>query len=162
MRMETLTRTVYKFNELSERAKEKALEKLSTWNVDNGWWESFYEDAARIGLKITAFDFDRRNLIEGNFSLCASETAAAILKEHGATCDTYKLAEQFLEAWNALGEDNQDSPKADSLVCEFERAIKEEYLHNLRKEYEYLTSETAILETIEANDYEFDELGNLV
>ena len=32
----------------------------------------------------------------------------------------------------------------------------------LRHEYDYLTSEEAIIETIEANAYEFDENGNLV
>ena len=31
----------------------------------------------------------------------------------------------------------------------------------LEKEYEYLTSREAIIETIEANDYEFDENGNI-
>ena len=31
----------------------------------------------------------------------------------------------------------------------------------LRREYDYFTSEEAIIETIEANEYEFDENGNL-
>ena len=31
----------------------------------------------------------------------------------------------------------------------------------LEREYEYLTSDDAIKETIEANEYEFDENGNL-
>lgn len=49
----------------------------------------------------------------------------------------------------------------DDLNEEFERALKEEYLSILRKEYDYLTSEEAIIETIRANEYEFDEEGNL-
>jgi len=38
----------------------------------------------------------------------------------------------------------------------------EEYLSLLRQEYEYLTSKDAIVETIQANDYEFTEEGKLV
>jgi predicted transcriptional regulator len=32
----------------------------------------------------------------------------------------------------------------------------------LQKEYEYLTSEEAIIETIEANEYEFTEKGEMI
>ena len=36
-----------------------------------------------------------------------------------------------------------------------------ELYKNLNREYDYLTSETAIIETIECNEYEFDEYGNI-
>jgi hypothetical protein len=39
-------------------------------------------------------------------------------------------------------------------------AMLEEYIVLLRKEYEYLTSRDAIIETIMANEYLFDESGN--
>lgn len=42
------------------------------------------------------------------------------------------------------------------------RDFEHEALRLLRREYEYLTSEQAVIEAIEANDYRFDENGRLV
>lgn len=147
MRTETIIRTLYKFNELAEKAKSKALEKLYDLNVGHDWWGSTYEDAERIGAKITEFDISRSNSIKMSFSLNPEKVAKLIFKEHGKTCETFKLAKQF---------------ELDRNTEEFERALGEEYLHMLRREYEYLTSEKAIVETIEANEREFTEDGSLV
>ena len=38
---------------LSDKAKQKAIEKFYDINVDYDWWDSVYEDAKNIGLKIT-------------------------------------------------------------------------------------------------------------
>lgn len=171
MRQETIVKTYYKFNELSENAQEVAVSDLYNINTEFEWWDCTYEDAARIGLKITAFDLDRGSYVKGSLTMSTEDCAQAILKEHGDTCDTYTLAQQFLDdlrkirAEGYVKEGNDfDENYADSieeLKLEFERALKEEYRSILQKEYEYLTSEEAIKETIEANDYEFDEHGNL-
>jgi len=81
---------LYHFDELSEEAKQKAIEGLSDINTDYEWWESTYEDAENIGLKLTSFGLDR-----------------------------------------------------------------------MQKDYEHLTSSEAIIETIQANEYEFTENGKL-
>jgi hypothetical protein len=47
------------------------------------------------------------------------------------------------------------------LESEFEADLISEYAHMLQREYDYLTSEEAIRETIEANDYDFTEDGKL-
>ena len=49
----------------------------------------------------------------------------------------------------------------DILDDEFRVSILEDYRIMLQKQYEYLCSEEAIIETIEANDYEFTEDGKL-
>jgi hypothetical protein len=41
------------------------------------------------------------------------------------------------------------------------RSIAEEFYFLLNREYDYLTSREQIIETIEANEYEFDDRGNL-
>lgn len=46
MRQET--RTLYFFNELSEDAKKKAIEKLRDINVDHQWWNFIYDDVQKI------------------------------------------------------------------------------------------------------------------
>ena len=63
--MKTLTINLYQFSELSDEAKEKAISNLSDINVDFDWWTNTYEDAARIGLKITSFDLDRNCVLFG-------------------------------------------------------------------------------------------------
>jgi hypothetical protein len=60
--------------------------------------------------------------------------------------------------------DDYSSRKAESLEDEIEmefRSLMQEFYSMLEKEHEYLTSEKAIIETIEANDYDFTENGRL-
>jgi hypothetical protein len=52
---------VYKFQELSDKAKEKALEKMYEINIDNDWWdflyEGFKEELHEVGLDCDTFYF---------------------------------------------------------------------------------------------------------
>jgi hypothetical protein len=164
---------VYKFDELTEEQKEKAVENLCDINVDYEWWQFVYEDAAQIGLKITGFDIDRGSFCEGEFLLSASEIAQNILNEHGETCETYQTAKSFMEEWQPVYNDylDESSPNYESgesedklqeLEKEFKKSLLEDYRIMLSKEFDYQTSEEAIIETIQANDYEFDENGNLI
>lgn len=43
MRIDTVKTKVYKFDELSDKAKEKALEQFRDINTDDNWYESVYE-----------------------------------------------------------------------------------------------------------------------
>jgi hypothetical protein len=176
MKQITVTTNVYKFDELSEEGKQKAIEGLWDINVDYEWWDFAYEDAKLIGVKINGFDIDRGSycdikLINGEIAICQ-----AILKSHGEMCDTFKMAEKFLpQLQSALSDyeianDDDDidydvyleaQDKYNDLKDEFKNELQEKYLIILRKEYEYLTSEEAIIETIEANDYDFTEDGKL-
>jgi hypothetical protein len=45
--MRTATINYYKFDELSDRAKDTARDWWRQGALDYGWWESVYEDAAR-------------------------------------------------------------------------------------------------------------------
>jgi len=152
--MRTILTTVYKFDELTEAGKRKALENLYDINVDFDWWENTYTDAETIGCKITEFDLDRGSYCR---LTCpdAHETARLIVENHGETCETYKLAKEYLKDYNEDGEYQGEHDAA------FERALGEEYLSILRQEYEYQTSEEAIKETIEANDYDFTNEGRI-
>lgn len=175
--MRTIETTVYTFDELSDTAKEKAVSQFSDTNVDFDWWHSVYEDAERIGLKITFFDLDRNRHAKGNFIDSGSDCAFKIKNEHGKTCGTFKLAEKFLSDYDSLVEKYSDGidksivsyeneygfdNEADELETEFLKALLEEYSLMLEKEYEYLTSFDAIAETIRANGYEFTIEGNRV
>jgi hypothetical protein len=162
MRTITTHTDAYKFEELTDEAKEKAIANLYDINVDFDWWDCIYDDAKTIGCKIKEFDIDRGSYCK---LVCddAHETARLIVENHGKTCDTYKLADEYLKDYDKLGRDEDAVDKLlDELETEFKRALGEEYLSLLRREYEYLTSEDAIVETIQANEYEFTEDGKLV
>lgn len=171
--MKTIEISLYKLEELSEEAKQTALQSLSDINVDNNWWDFNYEDADNIGLIITGFDLGRRNDINGEFKIGAIDCARSILKEHGDTCQTYKDAQTFLTEWEAKekewdikrqseGFDSYDyDDDYEGASNEFLDTILSDYLTLLREEYDYRISEEAIIETIEANDYDFTEDGKI-
>jgi len=163
----------YKFEELTDNQKSKAIDNLYNINVDSDWWVFLYEDAERIGLKITGFDIDRGSYCKGNFILSANEVAQNIFNEHGEQCETYQTAKSFMEEWQPVYNDylDENSPKYESgesedklqeLEEEFKKSLLEDYRIMLSKEFDYQTSDEAIIETIHANDYEFDENGNLI
>ena len=171
--MKTIEINTYKFAELSEESKQNAIEKLSNINVDFDWWNFVYEDAENVYLKISSFDIDRKS-IDCKFIQYANETANEIIKNHGENCETYKTAKTFLSDWdklvelysdginkNVVSEENeyQFDEDADNLENDFLQSISEDYLQMLSDEYDYLTSEDAIIESIEANEYDFLENG---
>lgn len=153
---------VYPFGELSDDAKEKVVQSLWDINLFYEWWETTFEDAAQVGLKLTEFELDRGSYCRGAFDVDAVETAKKIFKEHGKDCETFKTAAAFLAEFHPyIVESNEDCEDADSIRQEFRLNILEDYRIILQKEYEYLSSEDAIIETIKANEYEFTKNGEL-
>jgi len=161
MREETITIKHFKFDELNEKAKSKAIEKLWDLNIEYDWWDYIYEDAKRIGCNITEFDIDRGSFCTMDFSNdYLIDIAKNIIKEHGEACNTYKLASEYIINHKSAYDAETDSVPM-SLNRPFIDSLQEEYLSMLRREYEHLTSEEAIVDSIESNEYEFDENGNL-
>lgn len=167
MRIKVTKTEVYKFDELPEDVKDKAIENLYDINVDFDWWDCMYEDAKNVGIEITEFDLYRRT-IGGNFLLSADEVAANTIRDHGDSCETYKTASDFIDAKNAddMPDDDTDEfseweDRMLELEEEFHRSIMEDYRILLKQEYEYLTSREAIIETIKANEYEFTLDGKI-
>ena len=172
MKTKTITITLYSFKELSEEAQQKAIENLYDLNVN---YET-YEDAERIGLKLTSFDLDRNRHAKGKILVDHLEMAELIFKEHGKDCDTYKTATEFIKARTALVAKYSDGKQldivdedkeydfdqeCDELENDFLNSIIEDYSMMLQNEYEYQTSEEAIIESIEANEYTFTKDGKL-
>ena len=171
--MRTIETKAYTFSELSEDAKQKAIENHYDINVDYEWWESIYEDAGRIGLEIDGFGLDRGLHASGGLTLSALEVAQNIINEHGEKCDTYKLAQDFLNEHAPIFSDymNEESENYESkeleddmayLEDEFTKDLLNEYASMLQRSFEDLTSEEAITETIVANGYEFTEDGQQI
>lgn len=185
----TRERTLYKFDELDERAQEKALESLWDLDVDHDWWDHIYRDAANIGLKITEFD-TYRNTISGELTDYLLDSCKLIRKNHGKDCETFKTAKAYLDEYIAafvkwreaeqtsefdadseIDDDFEDwkpidylkefkwTDEAREIEKEYQKALLEDYLSMLRGEYDHLTSGENIKESIRDNDYLFTEDG---
>ena len=172
MRQESIN--IYEFDELSDDAKQTVLENLADINVDHEWYDFIYDDAEMIGLEITGFSIQSHCNI--NPVLDHLDISYAILKNHGKKCETHKVAQKFLNdrdklvekysdgiSTNKVAEDNEYDfdQECDKLENDFILSLSEDFRIMLRESYEYLTSEQAILETIDANEYEFTLDGNI-
>ena len=169
--MQTIEINIYKFDELSKDIQAKAVDNLRDINIDYDWWDAIYDDAFGIDTKISGFDTDRGSYCNLDFTDSAENTAKLILENHGEGCDTFKDAEQFLKEFEELNvslDKTEDEEKIEDIEFEievlekhFKNQLSESYLTILRKQYEYNYSDEAIIETIEGNDYEFLDNGEL-
>jgi len=171
--MRTETINIYTFDELSDKAKDRARDWWRQGALDYDWWDCVYANAERMGLKITSFDTGRSCEIEGNFIGTPEETAEKILAEDGegwadlvAEARAYKktLAEFMATAekdeYGELATYALDADKED-IDKEFLRALLEEYLSTLREEEEHQLSDEVADEMITVNEYEFTEDGGI-
>jgi hypothetical protein len=168
--MRTETINIYKFDELSDKAKDRARDWWRQGALDNDWWEFLYDDAKQVGLKITSFDTGPSCDIEGDFIGTAEETAEKIIAEHGKDTDTAAEARAYqktLSEFMAGAEKDECGELAtyelegekDDIGREFLRALLEVYLVMLRSEEEYLLSDAVADELLVVNEYEFTEDG---
>ncbi len=172
-----LTKKVYDFNELPEDIQQEIIERVADINVDYEWWNTEYEDAKNVLLKIDGFDLDRNRHCTGDFIEDAEECAKKIIAEHGEPCETWGTATNYLAERAELVKKYSDGVSTDIVLedneyeyeqeqnemdVEFLRSILEDYSIILQKQYEYLTGEESIIETIKCNEYKFTEDGEIV
>lgn len=94
--------------------------------------------------------------------------ADLILSKHGKDCETYKTTVEYRKNREEIEKEfiklSKDESYDDAIgLCEDEylASLLEDYSIMLQKEYEYLTSEEAIIETIQSNEYMFTEDGKI-
>lgn len=170
--MRTVRIKLFKFEELSDAAKEKALEHFRFVEAESGWWQDMYDDAERVGIKITDFDADKYCNVK--FIESPYDTAYKITKEHGEKTDTYTDAVKYLADWAALVEKYSDGINkeevaegneyefdqfADELDKQFQKDMGENYRILLMKDWEYKISDECVKNWIIANEQEFTEEG---
>ena len=142
--MRTVEIKVFTFDELSEKAQAKVLEDFAYINVEHDWWDAIEDEIVRQGGKLESLSIGR----DGECDIGCDDWgafSASIVETHGEQTDTYKTAKLFLD--NKIDEED------------FVREIRRDYHRLLEREYEYLMSEEAIRESIEANELEFLEDG---
>lgn len=176
MRTFTTEHTVYTFDELSDEAKQKVVSDFYDINTSHEWWDGdidwFNEDIfALYGLEVgdVNFDLDRGSWCDFNSVTILDEhkllkSVGADLRtkrardvlDYGVSADKVQFgAGEFrTEFYTGTGD---FAVEIDNLW----RGLTSECLKRLRDEYECYTSEEAIIETIQANDYEFYADGRM-
>ena len=186
---QTITKTyeIFKFDELSEKAKDQAISQMSDINVDVDWWDydghtAFSSDEMKkyhltieeagdlLEFKHMYFDIDRGSYIQ--FADCSFANDKQARKFLGITPRLWNMIDvSFNDAGRGsntrleIEQCDYDSNLTEHDEMLIERAKErfndkmEDCLSNLRKQYDYLTGREAIEETIEANEYTFDENG---
>lgn len=187
--MQTIKKSyfVYKFDELSEEAQDHAIEKLYDINVQYDWWlfdDTFYyfgqEDyGIEVNMREICFDLDRGSYVyfdthdhgskydkpairiidskkflkKAGFDLRKSkhliDNISITTKHYGGGS-----GKNIINCYEATGD---EEAKMQDCLDQF----SEELLSMLRSEYEGATSREAIIDTINANEYDFTEDGEL-
>lgn len=154
--MKTIELTVYKFKELSKQAQAKAIDSNRDTNLDYEWWNCTYDDMESIGATITSFDLDRRE-IKIKLNKPINEIINTILAEHGQECQTYITAKCFEK--QVRERELKGLKQEESTIRMFKDSISLQYINMLEKEYEWLTGDESIKESLIANEYDFLETG---
>jgi hypothetical protein len=163
--MKIIETAVYNFEELNDKAKEKARKWWMEISASDDWHEFTYEDAEEVGLQITAFDLDGRGYCKGHIFTSAPECAEYITENHGKNCSTHATAQKYLAALKVLGDScdaecgSEERTAWEETRAEidqnFERGLLGDYLKMLRDEYEERNSNEFIDDAITANEYTF-------
>lgn len=179
--METIQITVYQFDELEPEAQNKVLGQFSDINVDHDWWEFLYEEfkaeLKQVGLTCERFffDIDRGSFIAPHK---LSVDSKELLVKFSEVRTPGRLTDEFDPEFITAGRNNvvvkvsqyghtgytRIDKKLDE-ICESLTskvyALFEDFLSRLRNEYDGLTSEEAIKETIKANEFKFTAEGRI-
>ncbi len=150
---------VYNFDDLDDKAKDKARDWYRDGALDYDWWDSTYEDAETIGLKIASFELDRGRHATGNLIMSAKESIELILHNHGDQCETFKTAMQYKGEIEIAEKNEENDDELDEIESEYTKSLLEDYSIMLQHEYEYLLSDEVCDDSIRANEYTFTEQG---
>ena len=181
--MREMNVTVYSFDELSDDAKERAINALRYIEVGHNWYEHPY-DTIRTAGKLIGLDIDR---IYFNTDLYCIFDASyeyvrgavkAVQAEFPHATDLHEVARKLQDLQKRHFYSlscNVSSQRVSNLYRCFRFGedydcdlgdILDDFAYwariLLRDAYEYLTSDEAVKEMIEANGYEFTEAGKLV
>lgn len=183
--METRTYEVYKFSELTKDQQVKATENLRDINTDYDWYrfelEDYCEDLDKQGFEDAEITFSGFWSQGDGASFTAIVNLEKFLKvrklsnKYRKELNTYKSGElsikiiksshQYEHEYTMATDISDDNDllrsELDDLILEEAREQARSIYKNLRDSYEYLVSDEAITETIEANDYDFTVDGKI-
>ena len=182
--MRDMNVTVYSFAELSETAQERALNAFRGINVEFNWWEDSFDTirtaGGLLGLEIgdIYFDTDSYCIFDAHYRYVRG-AVKAVKAEFPRMTDLHRVARDLQDlqrrrfyslrcevSSQRVSNSYRCFRFGEDYECEDLGDILDDFAHwariLLRDEAEWLTSDKAIQEVIEANEYEFTEDGKLV
>jgi len=153
--MKTIEIKAYEFSELNKKAKDKILCDFIDINTNYDWWDIVYDEFNYLGLKVNSFDIYRQT-IDIEFKNDIKEFCNNVINNWHDT-DLVNICDDYLA--NENNTNKELDSKSTINESYYKRLIADEVLTTLANEYYYQTSNEAIIETIEANDYLFTENG---
>jgi hypothetical protein len=186
---------LYKYEELTGKARDKARDKLANWNTSDGWYGFSVDDfTERLesygftnpeinfsgfwsqgdGLSFTSdrIDFDKlwehlivNKYIQRRKQFFIENLLVKLVRTNHRYCHERTVSTDMDFQYSVFSDEH---PRVAKAINEIEEAIEslrmtlcDTYYKELESEYEYLTSEEAIQEMSAANDYLFDEHGEM-
>lgn len=159
--MREITQTIYMFDELSEDAQKRALEKMYA-STEYPFFDDFISSVKSFCLY---FGIKIRNYELSHCSSCSFIKTDA----ESFHFDAFNV-ERFKEEWPSdgyyIGEElcrvfvEYVYATPDDVLDAFKGAI-EDAIHSLAQDIEYTFSDEGLIESINANEYEFLENGEL-
>lgn len=159
--MRTVQKCIYKFDELPDDIKEKAIDKFRE-GISYDFW---VEDGLKsIEAFCSEFNAKLTNWNVGAYS--------PIIYEHNATNRNFRgiklssIDKEAMPTGYCVDSDirykfhDEFTQTGDALYA-FDEAIEAGF-KSIRADMEYQLSDKGIIDAIECNDYEFDEYGDLV
>ncbi len=173
MRTETYEKVWYNYNELSESAQENARAKHNQFEWESGWMqesmqlisdgileEAGLSEAEDLTYSLYSQGGTPKFKTSGPFEHDGQKYTIDVSTEHtggGYYRGVIELSTEDEEHdWEfGIPEDAQEA------AVEFIRGLSNKMYEAFIAEDEYISSDEAFRETAEANDWEFDEEGNL-
>jgi hypothetical protein len=173
--MKTKTMEIFSFNELDETARQNAIESLWDINVDHEWYDCLIDEFetqliqagfSNIEIEFSGFWSQGNGLsFTGHFSNESIHDKSVIyyesikeflgyVKHKHCYFDIKRLSSRYSHE-NTVSTGNE---YLDIRV----RRIMQEFYQSLESQYDYLTKDDRVIESIIANEYEFDIDGNLI
>lgn len=168
--MKTITYNVYKFNELSDNAKQVAIDEWRA-NDANDDMTFLFED-----MQDQCSELLENNKIEGEarvyYSLASCQGDGAMFEGsfywngHNVNIKhSGRYYHSYSKNINIVNSSLDDSPDASEAICEEFEALYQDICAKLEKygyeAIDYRHSEESISETLIANDYDFRENGSI-
>ena len=160
--MKTIEVTLYKFDELSDKAKEFAVQDNIHILTDFGsyWGEPLIWELKDVGISAGCFDLNRRE-IEVDFYEDMNDVCAKAVKNFKGS-EIAEMCANYLRSVEAqLAFDETDDDMLEDMEMVFIYDLKCEILNMFQMEYDCLTSEDVIADYLLTNEYDFDINGKI-
>lgn len=166
---------VFQYDELSDKAKEKACGDHYDINVSDSDWNEFCfmdfkERLKKIGISCNTFYYDLDRGAYIYMDKPSVDDERLFMKKAGIDLRTKDARDVGVNSYIGIatryygGESATNHVEATTIEMEGKlqdllSGLLNEFLFELRKEYEYMTSKAMVEDTIKANEYTFRENG---